>query len=248
MKEKEIQTITIIGQGNVGWHFYNALLSLKRDVVFLSSRGNNEKFLKRDLIILAVKDNAIEESLQNMDNVEGILVHCSGTKPMEVLSKRAKNYGVIYPVYSLKKDNQLSFSLIPLCIEANSSESLRKIENLFTSLGNKIYFLSSQKRKHLHISAIFANNFTNYLYGIAKKQLEKEDIPFEILTPIIDQTIENIEKNNPFDIQTGPAKRKDYQIMEEHKKLLDENERRIYEIISKGISSLQEEKEEKEEK
>ena len=91
----------------------------------------------------------------------------------------------------------------------------------------------------MHLAAVFANNFTNHLLGVAKQILERKNIPFDIIFPLIDQTIVKAKQNNPFDVQTGPSKRQEIAIMENHKSRLDDDEREIYEVLSKKIIKKQ---------
>ena len=96
--------------------------------------------------------------------------------------------------------------------------------------------MDSRKRKRLHISAIFACNFTNHMYSVAEKILHNENINFSILLPIIKQSINKIESGNVAELQTGPAKRKDLRIIKNHlKELKDLNYSKLYKIISDEI-------------
>ncbi|MBP1631216.1 MAG: oxidoreductase [Bacteroidetes bacterium] len=233
---KEIQDITIIGLGNVAWQYSNAMQGLGLNVRCISSRGEiKEEDLKSDLIIIAVSDKAIEEVADKLRINNSILVHTSGSMDMEILKARAENYGVFYPLQTLSKGNDIDFSLIPLCIEASNQEARQRLNTLASKLTPMVYDINSEQRKQLHIAAVFACNFTNHLLGIAKEELDKKNIPFNILFPLIDQTIEKAKLNNPFDVQTGPAIRNDDQVMEIHKSSLEDDEREIYELISEKI-------------
>ena len=154
---------------------------------------------------------------------------------MGILINNAKNYGVFYPLQTISKAIEVDFSNIPLCIEGNNEKTFSLLSNLANKLSKKVYKISSDQRKEIHIAAVFANNFTNHLFGIAKQELGKKDIPFEILFPLIDQTIAKIKTNNPFEVQTGPAKRNDIPVMEKHKLRLGEDEREIYKLLSEKI-------------
>ena len=116
-----------------------------------------------------------------------------------------------------------------------NQETRQSLNTLASKLTPMVYDIDSEQRKQLHIAAVFACNFTNHLLGIAKGELDKMNIPFEILFPLIDQTIEKAKLNNPFDVQTGPAIRNDDKVMEIHKTSLDDDQREIYELISEKI-------------
>ncbi|HHT03317.1 MAG TPA: DUF2520 domain-containing protein [Bacteroidales bacterium] len=232
----EIQSITIIGKGNVAW-LYNDIMTKNGFVVnCISSRKEiRNEYLEVDLIIIAVSDKAIEEVVSKFKLENTILVHTSGTMDMGILINNAKNYGVFYPLQTISKAIEVDFSNIPLCIEGNNEKTFSLLSNLANKLSKKVYKISSDQRKEIHIAAVFANNFTNHLFGIAKQELGKKDIPFEILFPLIDQTIAKIKTNNPFEVQTGPAKRNDIPVMEKHKLRLGEDEREIYKLLSEKI-------------
>lgn len=237
---KEIQSITIIGNGNVAWQYNNVITKLGINVNCISSRGEiREDDLKSDLIIIAVSDKAIEEVAGKLRIKDSILVHTSGTVDIEVLNKSAENYGIFYPLQTISKGIQIDFSNVPLCIDANNEKSLISLKYLAKRLTDKVYEINTSQRQELHLAAVFANNFTNHLLGISKQILERKNIPFDIIFPLISQTIEKAKLNNPFDVQTGPAKRQEMAIMENHKSRLDDDEREIYELLSNKIIKKQ---------
>lgn len=236
---KEIQSITIIGNGNVAWLYYHNMKKQGLYVNCISSRGEiREEDLKSDLIIIAVSDKAIEEVAGKLKIKDSILVHTSGTVDIEVL-KSAENYGIFYPLQTITKGIQIDFSNVPLCIDANNEKSLISLKLLAKRLTDKVYEINTSQRQELHLAAVFANNFTNHLLGVAKQILERKNIPFDIIFPLIDQTIVKAKQNNPFDVQTGPSKRQEIAIMENHKSRLDDDEREIYEVLSKKIIKKQ---------
>lgn len=237
---KEIRSITIIGKGNVAWQYNNVMANIGINVNCISSRGEiREEDLKSDLIIIAVLDKAIEEVAGKLRIKDSILVHTSGTVDIEVLNKSSENYGIFYPLQTITKGIQINFSDVPLCIDANNEKTLAFLKHLAKRLTDKVYEINTSQRQELHLAAVFANNFTNHLLGISKQILERKNIPFDILFPLINQTIEKAKLNNPFDVQTGPAKRQEMAIMENHKSRLDDDEREIYEILSKNIIKKQ---------
>ncbi len=232
----EIRTVSIIGSGNVAWHYERMLLSKGYDCKAFASRGELPKeVLASDLVILAVKDEAIALVAQRLKGMDGILVHTSGFVETTPLSVASENYGSLYPLQSLKKDRETDYSTLPLCVFGSTERVKTQLESLAKSLSTVVYSLSDSQRKSLHLAAVFANNFTNHLFGIAKEILNKEDIPFSILFPLIDTSVERAKRFNPFEVQTGPAIRRDEDIMRRHKERLGEKEREIYEAVSNNI-------------
>lgn len=234
---KTIKTVTVIGKnGNVSWHLQNALSALSMNTTIVSSSEIMKGMsLNSNLIIIAVTDSAIEEVAKKINAKNSIIVHTSGSLNMNILKPYANNYGVIYPLQTLSKERKIKFSDIPLCIEGNYEGTTKSLTKFAKKLSKRVYEISSDKRLKLHLAAVFCSNFTNHLIGIAKEILEKEDISADILYPLIKETIEKAKQNNPFEVQTGPAVRENYQIMQTHLDMLSEDEREIYEVISSKI-------------
>ena len=123
-----------------------------------------------------------------------------------------------------------------VCHPAHGDESdLYDLRILAQVLTAKVYEISSFQRKILHISAVFVNNFTNHVIKIGKDICKENEIPSEILNPLIMETFGKLQKTNPFDAQTGPARRGDIQTLKSHLSLLNENQKKIYEIITNSI-------------
>jgi hypothetical protein len=79
------------------------------------------------------------------------------------------------------------------------------------------------------------NNFVNHLYYLGNKICEENNIPFEILHPLIKETSNKLEELSPFNAQTGPAKRNDKQTMEKQLALLPKKSKEIYTLLSNSI-------------
>lgn len=233
----KIRTINIIGSGNVAFHYHKIMKEKGYDVKIIPSRKDfvlND--VESDVVIIAVKDDAIKEVLNKLPKVEGLLLHTSGFTKTEILSEKAVNYGCLYPLQSLNKKKDIDFSKVPLCYYVNNEEYLETLKELAESLTELVRFVSDEQRQYLHIAAVFANNFTNHLFGISKEILDKNNIPFEMLFPIIDRTIENIKTSDDiFSLQTGPAIRGDFNIMNLHIDKLSSRESELYSAMSKSI-------------
>lgn len=121
-------------------------------------------------------------------------------------------------------------------IEANANDSLTVIETIANQLSDKVFHLNSNKRQYLHLTGVFACNFVNHLYAISEEILKQEEIPFEILLPLIDETASKVHTLTPKDAQTGPAIRYDKNVIEKHLDMLDDPDlKNIYTIISEHI-------------
>ena len=239
----EIKTVTVIGQGNVASHYCKIMneKGIKTKTVCSRTPFNAED-LAADLIVIAVKDDAIEQICrqtepfaQLINSNRSIFVHTSGFNDTQCLKNIFSCYGSFYPLQTLKKGITIDFNTVPLCTWANTDEGCQALEQLALKLSPIHYVLTDSQRKALHLSAVFVNNFPNHLFAIANRILEKNNIPFSTLFPLMERTVAAAKENNPLCVQTGPAFRNEISIMEEHKACLNNEERKIYEILSESI-------------
>jgi predicted short-subunit dehydrogenase-like oxidoreductase (DUF2520 family) len=74
------------------------------------------------------------------------------------------------------------------------------------------------------------------LYQIGNEICIENDIPFDIMIPLIKETASKIKTLSPNDAQTGPAKRNDSQTINTHLNFLtNENTKEIYKLLTKSI-------------
>lgn len=251
----EIKKIAFIGSGNVSTHLAEAFANSGIELV--GFYGRNQKTTQEmathyhskwgsiselkpsevDLIIISVPDHAMEEVLQTLPTVTTLLAHTSGSLSMEILQNKGNQLAVFYPLQTFSKEKKVDFSNIPLMLEANGDYDLKLLENLAQKISSKVYRINSLQRKKIHIAAVFASNFSNYLYHIAEDLLKRNDIPFEVIQALIEETTDKIKKLSPYDAQTGPAMRKDMETIEAHLKDLEETPEyhEIYKLLSKHI-------------
>ena len=168
-----------------------------------------------DLLLLFVKDQALEQVADALPKSDSLVVHTSGSVAIDVLHK-FRNHGVFYPLQTFSKEHVTSLNQVPFCIEANSKTNEELLLNLARELGAKHLTINSQQRKQCHVAAVFANNFSNHMYAIAESILQKENLPFEVLRPLIQETVRKIEFLSPTDAQTGPARRTAEAVMADH--------------------------------
>ena len=243
--------VVLLGAGNVGTHLYRALHKANniRLVQWYnrSSGGvnvaNNQVNMtndlncvaEADLYLVAVTDSALPEISQAIGQRKGVIAHTAGSISMNELNDH-ENHGVFYPLQTFSKQKQLDFSQIPLCLEANSEENLALLKKVASALGGPIHLINSSQRKALHIAAVFVNNFVNHLYTIGSELCEEQQLPFDVLLPLIQETANKINSLAPQEAQTGPAKRGDKIILNEHlKQLNNPKQREIYTLLSAAI-------------
>lgn len=192
---------------------------------------------KADIFVVALKDDVVDKVLSQIDFQNKLLIHCAGSLPLSVLEKYSSNAGVFYPLQTFSKNKVVSFDNIPVFIEASSKQNEEIIFSVAEKISNKVMFLNSEKRKVLHVAAVFACNFANYMYAIAADLLKSNHIPFDVLRPLITETAEKVMTMEPEQAQTGPAVRFDKEIINKHFEFLRQNNdyRELYMSISKGI-------------
>lgn len=192
---------------------------------------------KADICFLCVKDEAIAEVAAQLKLKETLVLHCSGSVPMELLKNSSQHYGVFYPLQTFSKKNLRSFEALPVCLEASDRDSEKTLQELALSIGAKTWMLQSAQRQQLHLAAVFANNFSNHLYHIASEILREKNIPLELLKPLIKETAERVMVHAPADVQSGPARRNDKAIIEKHLQMLENrpDEQTLYALFSNLI-------------
>ncbi len=245
--------IVILGAGNIAQHLYSAFrkqnsvaivqcynrrgLSLHPDQEKNTITDDIKLLKEADLYILAVSDDAIGEISEKLPFENRFVVHTSGSVPMQALDN-SNQKGVFYPLQSFSKDKKVDFSTIPICIETDQEKNVMILEKLATTLSQKVYKISSEQRNILHVSAVFVNNFTNYLFSVGNDICKENNIPFEILHPLLLETAQKAIEIDPNKAQTGPAIRNDYETIARHLKILSNtSHKEAYKALTKAIQS-----------
>lgn len=238
-----IQQISIIGAGKVAGHLGKRLRDCGLNIRQVYSRQiadaetltkkldaegiNNWNLLdteKLDLLILAVRDQAIPEVVQHLKPVLShctLVVHTSGTSPLSWLSDHLSHSGIFYPLQTFSPDREPDFSQIPICIEAAHPNDQELLLALGQRISRQVQITSEADRRTLHLAAVFVNNFVNHLYQIGAEVLAEKNLPFELLLPLIQETAAKIQHQNPANMQTGPAIRGDEVTIQRQVELLE---------------------------
>lgn len=244
-------SIVIIGSGNVAQHLITAFLqSNEIELIQVFSRqkesvshlissnkivSNYDEIKVADIYIIAVSDNAIADVSAKLPFENQLVVHTSGSMPMEILESKNRR-GVFYPLQTFTKNKAIDFKEIPICLESELADDFIMIEKLAKSISNSVQSISSEQRKALHVAAVFVCNFVNHLYKIGNDICDENQLSFEILKPLIIETAQKIRQLSPKNAQTGPAKRNDTETINTHLKFLsDENQKEIYKLLTKSI-------------
>lgn len=244
-------SVVIIGAGNVAQHLISAFANSNIvDIIQIYSRTSNpnlkgissdkitsifSEIKEADLYIISVTDYAIKNISSEIPYENKLVVHTSGTVPISALNDKHKR-GVFYPLQTFTKGKEVNFKEIPICIEAENQIDYKILATVANSISDKVFKIDSEQRKSLHVAAVFVCNFVNHLYQIGSEICLENNIPFEILLPLITETADKIKSISPADAQTGPAKRNDTQTINAHLNFLtNETQKDIYKLITKSI-------------
>jgi predicted short-subunit dehydrogenase-like oxidoreductase (DUF2520 family) len=232
--DKGIRTIQVLARNK----YTAAQVSKEFSVPFILDAG--KLVMDADLYILAVRDDEIGKVAAGLYLKDQLLVHTSGFTGLEAISGGSSNTGVIWPLQTLTSGIKADYRQIPFFIEANSKENLEKLRHFAELVSNRVIATDSQMRQKVHLAAVIASNLTNQLYAISASILERQDIPFDVLGPLILETAKKAAYGHPLKSQTGPAVRKDLNVIGKHLDLLRDEPayRDIYRIISENIIHL----------
>jgi len=246
-------TAVIIGSGNMAHAIIRACQNTNIEIIGIYSRKieNTIEIAKQkninciesitniptdaDLYLLCVNDDAIESVSNSLIINGGLVVHFSGLKNINEIKKQ-ENKAVFWPIESINKNSFVNFKNTPICIEANTDENYRIIENFADRLSNHVLNINTEKRLYLHLAATITNNFSNHLITLAKNELDNKGIDYGILKHLLSNALNNSFIFEPYKIQTGPAIRNDLNTMQKHLDLIEnQNLRALYELFSKSI-------------
>ena len=166
-------------------------------------------------------------------------MHTSGSTDIEKLTKVHARAGVFYPLQTFSLDREVEWYSTPLFIEATHLEDLNTLLQLANELSQRVYQYNSAQRLSLHLAAVFACNFSNYCYDMAKQIVDAKQVDFSLLYPLIIETAQKALQAEPRNMQTGPAMRGDQNIIAMHAQMLKQDQRpdleAVYHLLSEQI-------------
>ena len=245
--------IVILGAGNVATHLALALAH-KADIrqIYNHKIENAEILASRigaepidsidsldensDIYIISVKDDAIAPLASELRRFKkGVWVHTSGSVPADALDGVGADHGVLYPLQTFSKEIDVDMSEVPFFIEASSDDAASTIEATARLVSQNIYFADSELRKRLHVAAVFACNFPNYLWTMADALLKKDGLDLRVFKSLIMATIDKALTISPEKGQTGPARRGDKAVISSHESMLSGETAELYRVLSDVI-------------
>lgn len=237
--------IVFIGWGNVAQNFVNPFQSVGFEIVQVLTHESSSPFptihsiehidLHADLYFIAVNDDQLAQVVSSLPSLNGLVLHCSGSKGMEVFPADLRA-GVLYPLQTFRKELKNLLVDVPFFIEANSDFDLAEMKKWVDFWGGKAFQLNPQQKQKIHLAAVWAMNFSNAMYVVSEKILKEFEIPFDILKPLLTQAQMNAFSLGPKQAQTGPAIRHDQNLIQKQsQEMTEELEKTIYLAISKLI-------------
>jgi predicted short-subunit dehydrogenase-like oxidoreductase (DUF2520 family) len=248
--------VVIIGSGNVATVLGHRIFKAGHEIIEVLSRQKEHAALlaaelncgytsafesvskEGDLYIIAIADSPLLEIDKHLFLDKKWVVHTAGAISIDVLKNVSKNYGVLYPLQSLRKERK-DIAEIPLLVDGNTYENLTLVYDFAKSISDQVKNCGDQERSKLHTGAIIVNNFTNHLYSLTEDFCRRENIDFTWLLPLIGETASRLGSFSPKEVQTGPAIRNDQETIKKHLDMLEPypDLKEIYELFTKSISA-----------
>ena len=245
--------IVLIGSGNVAFHLAKAFTEAQIPISQIFGRNttelqkiseqfsipfSTETLADADLYIISVSDSSIAEVSSLIQNENALVAHTSGSVSREALNGNYRK-SVFYPLQTFSKSKNLDYSKIPFFIDAENENDEEILKNLASKISKNVMLANDEKRKYIHLTAVFACNFVNHLYARAKEISDSQGIPFDYFLPLIDETTQKIHELEPKLVQTGPAIRNDEKVLKLHESLLtDEEKLKIYKTLNESIKKM----------
>jgi predicted short-subunit dehydrogenase-like oxidoreductase (DUF2520 family) len=245
--------IVIIGSGNVAFHLAKAFTQNNIEVSQIFGRNEVElnkiseelnipystkELADADLYLISVSDSAVEQVSDLIKTEKALVAHTSGSLPIETLNGDYRKAS-FYPLQTFSKTKNLDYSKIPFFIEAENQIDEKSLFELASLISDNVETSDYEKRKYIHLTAVFACNFVNHLFARAKEISDSQDLDFNYFIPLIDETVEKIHHLEPKTAQTGPAVRGDERVLKLHEVLItNEEHRKIYNTMNESIQKM----------
>ena len=245
--------IVIIGSGNVAYHLAKAFTQNNIEVSQIFGRNaielkkiseefnisfSTEKLEEADFYLISVSDSSVEQVSDLIKNENALVAHTSGSLPLEILKGNYRKAS-FYPLQTFSKTKNLDYSKIPFFIEAENQIDEKSLFELASLISDNVETSDYEKRKYIHLTAVFACNFVNHLFARAKEISDSQDLDFNYFVPLIDETVEKIHHLEPKLAQTGPAVRGDERVLKLHEDLItDEEHLKIYQLMNESIQKM----------
>lgn len=238
--------IALIGAGNLAWNLAAALEESPHQIVQVFSRhAESAKRIAEefsgitpcahpseldktvDIVIIASSDHGIAgiaETYAPFAGPKSVFAHTSGSISLAALAPFGKNIGVFYPMQTFTKGHRANFAEIPFFLEG-SDDVIAKLRPLAAFLSWRVSIMDSGNRLRLHLGAVFASNFSNFMWLMAEDAALDAGLDgLSVYAPLIKECMEKALRYGPKAAQTGPARRGDHITMQKHVDMLAEKD------------------------
>lgn len=243
--------VTLIGSGNVATvlgrkimhsghiiqQVYNRNIDhAKALAAELSAEAADKIDEPADIYIVAVSDDALQHISTWLHPIKGFIVHTAGSVSLEVLKDISADYGVLWPLQSIRKETPVT-PVLPILIDANNQWNKMKLKGFAQSFADTVAEAGDEDRRKLHLAAVITNNFSNYIFSLTENYCIQEGVDFKLMLPLLSETILRMHENSPAKLQTGPAVRNDVSTIQKHKSLLEKYPEllSVYDFFSERI-------------
>ncbi len=252
--------IALIGAGNVAWNIAQVLQTSPFQIVQVISQGGSsaqaladefgipdhgqapaELRQDLDLVLIATHDHSVATVAQQFAPhrpSQAIFAHTSGSISLAELAPLGDPIGVFYPMQTFTKGRPTNWREVPLFLEGNA-DVVNQLWPVAEYLSDRVAELDSVGRLKLHLGAVFASNFSNYMYLLAEQMIEGlGDFDLKMYEGLIREGVDKALSLGPQNAQTGPARRGDQVTMEKHLQLLKGADAELYGTLSARIRAL----------
>jgi len=196
-----------------------------------------------DVVFITTPDGIIADTCNSISTNNGfcknsVVLHCSGSLESTILSSAKKcdaTIGSMHPLQSIasKEVDKSPFQGIIMSVEGeqNAVDIAKKI---VTDLGASCITIRTEGKTLYHASAVVASNYLVALLDLALKLIQASGVTdkeaFNVLKPLINGTLSNIEKAGTTDALTGPIARGDCDTVKTHIKKIEQSSSDLLEI------------------
>lgn len=248
IQSSEISSVAFIGSGKVAYVLSTLFYENGIRIFGISSRNTvtgktlanqvQSKFvedftlLNADLIVVSVNDDSVKTLVEQINPTQKVVFTAGG---IDLKRINHPNCGVFYLLQTFTKGKSLKSSEIPILLETKDVDFRNQLESFCSKLGFSFQYCDSEQRKQFHLSAVFLNNFINHLAYVSKTELEEKGLNWELLLPLLKETFDKLLFSDLYEGQTGPARRRDLSVIQEHQKMLSGKHLEIYNVITSSI-------------
>jgi predicted short-subunit dehydrogenase-like oxidoreductase (DUF2520 family) len=179
--------------------------------------AGEEPLPSADVVVLAVRDDAIEEVADDLATRAGRVryaVHLSGLKPVDCLAGLAAaglRVGAFHPLQTLPNPEDGSAALPGAWVAVTAADAglHSLLEDLAYSIGARPFDLADSHRDLYHAAAAASSNYLVAALALAEELYRRADVPFEVSRPLAETVVDNAFRLGPLAALTGPVARGD---------------------------------------